>query len=299
VETHTGVPEHDGVLAAASLDWSSADPEPPAGERFVEIPFSAAGVDVSSYTHLEFRTGRERGDDLLVPTALLVQLVNADGSLSEPLDAAEYAIRLDGPVGGPYNTHVVLQTARLPLTDFIGATREALRGVRFSFPGPGGATVFIASLRASLGTGSLSPVQATGVPARPDARTPPGGDIARLPSGNGSQVLPGERPPVVRQLNVEGNSVVAVRSTESQNVEIEVATEQPFQPLDDQLVLQVGDVQCNRSRHPNGDLERAVFTLDARSFAAAQDGETIVVRYASNDIRQWEFGPLEKARLLP
>lgn len=300
VVTHTGVPEHDELLQAASVDFGAADPEPPTGDRFLEIPISAAptGVDLSRYTHLEFRTGRERGDDLLAPTPLAVQLVNADGSLSEALDAAAYAIRLDGPVGGPYNTHVVLQTARLPLTDFVGATRDALRGVRFIFPGSGSATVFLASVRASLGTGRLSPVQATGAPARPDTPTP-AGDIARLPSGNGSQLLPGERPPVARQLNVEGNSVVAVRNTEDQNIEIEVLTEQPFQPLDDQLVLEIGDVRCNRSRHPDGKLDRAVFTLDARSFAAAQDGETLVVRYATNDVRQWEFGPLEKARLSP
>jgi hypothetical protein len=301
VVTHTGVPEHDGVLEAASLAFGAADAESPASERFLEIPLSAApaGVDLSGYTHLEFRTGRESGDDLLAPTPLSVLLVNADGSLSEPLDTAAYAVRLDGPVGGPYNTHIVLQTARLPLTDFVGATRESLRGVRFVFPGAGGATVYIASLRASLGTGSLSPVQATGAPARPDTRTASGSDITLLPGSNGSQVLPGERPPLVRQLNVDGNSVVAVRNTEDQNVEIEVLTEQPFQPLDDQLVLEIGDVRCTRSRHPDGELERAVFTLDARSFAAARDGDTIIVRYASNDMRQWEFGPLEKARLLP
>lgn len=301
VVTHTGVPEHDGVLDAASLTFDGADGEPAADERFLEIPISAApeGVDLSGYTHLEFRTGRERGENFLAPTPLSVRLINADGSLSEALDAASYAIRLDGPVGGPYNAHVVLQTARLPLTDFVGATRDALRAVRFELPGPDGAAVFIASVRASLGTGSLSPVQATGVPARPDTRTPSGGDIARLPGGNGSQVLPGERPPVVRELNVEGNSVVAVRNADDQNVEIEVLTEQPFRPLDDQLVLQIGDVRCTRSRHPDGNLERAVFTLDADSFAAARDGATIVVRYASNDVRQWEFGPLEKARLLP
>jgi Kelch motif protein len=298
VVTHTGVPEHDGVLQAAAIEFG-ADPELPAGERFLEIPVSAApaGVDVSAYTHLEFRTGRERGDDLLAPTPLLVQLVNADASLSEALDASAYAIRLDGPVGGPYNTHVVLQTARLPLTDFVGATGDALRGVRFVFPGPDGATVYIASLRASLGTGGLSPVQATGAPARPDTRTP--SPVASPAGGNGSQVLPGERPPVVRQLNVEGNSVVAMRNTDNQNVEIEVLTEQPFQPLDDQLVLQIGDVRCTRSRHPNGQLQRAIFTLDAPTFAAARDGQTITVRYASNDTRQWQFGPLQKSALEP
>jgi hypothetical protein len=297
---HTGVPEHDGVLQAAALDWSSADGEAAPGERFLEVPLSAApgGVDLSGYTHLEFRTGRARGDDLLLPTPLLVQLVNADGTLTEALDTAAYGIRLDGPVGGPYNTHVVLQTARLPLTDFPGAAREALRGVRFSFPGPAGATLYIAAVRASLGTGSLSPVQATGRPARPDARPAAAGGLSGAALANLSQVLPGQRPAVVRQLNVDGNAVVALRAS-ARDVEIELVTEQAFRPLDDQLLLQLGDVETRLSRHPDGDLQRAIFTLDAQAFAASPNGAPLIVRYASNDVQRWDFGQLDKGLLTP
>ena len=107
------------------------------------------------------------------------------------------------------------------------------------------------------------------------------------------------RPPLVRQLSADGNSVVALRSADNQNIELELRTAQPFQALDDQLLLQIGDVRSRISRHPDGQLDRAVFTLDAQSFAAARDGERIVVRYSSNDMRQWEFGPLDKTQLVP
>jgi hypothetical protein len=300
VLTHSAVPEHDGQLAAAFLQWDGGA-DPAAGERLLELPISglAAGVDLSHYTHLEFRAGRARGDDLLEPTPLLVQLVNADGSFSEALDPAAYGMRLDGPVGGPYNTHVVLQTARIPLTAFENAARAALRGVRFTFPGASGADLFIASVRASLGSGSLSPIQATGGPARPEASPAAPNDIVRLPPRNPSQVLPGERPPLIRQLSVEGNSVLALRTVEGRKVELELLTQQPFLAQDDQLLLELGNVRSTQSRHPDGALDRVVFTVDAQAFASVRNQEPIEVRYNSNDSRRWAFGPLEKSRLLP
>jgi hypothetical protein len=293
------VPEHDGRLDAARLDWTGADPEPPPGERFLQVPFSARpeGLDLSAYTHIEFRTGRSHGDDLLEPTPLLVRLVNADGTLSESLDTAAYGVRLDGPVGGPFDTHVVLQTARLPLTAFAGAERGALGGVRFVFPGPGGASVYIASVRASLGSGTLSPIQATGATPSPGATLAPGDLAGTL--GAPSQVRPGERPPLVRELSVDGNSIVALRSAEDQTIELELLTEDPFQARDDQLLLQIGELRSTRSRHPDGALARVVFSLDRGSFAAARDGAPIVVTYASNGAREWQFGPLRKAQLQP
>jgi hypothetical protein len=225
--------------------------------------------------------------------------VNADGSLSGALDTAAYGLRLDGPVGGPNNTHVVLQTTRIPLTAFSSASRAALRGVRFNFPGTSGADVFIASIRVSLGSGSLSPVQATARPggaaagsAAPPDRTPVG-------AGATSQVVPGERPPLVRQLSVEGNAVIALRLIENQRVEIDLVTPQPFLAQDDQLLLQVGNLRSTQSRHPDGVLTHVVFTVDARALAAVPDLENIRVSYTSNDSRQWQFGPLEKSRLAP
>jgi hypothetical protein len=283
------------------ISTSAAPPGDPASERFLEVPFSAApgGLDLSGYTHLDFRVGRAEAEDPLTPTPLVVQLLNADGSLSEPVDASAHGVRLDGPVGGPFGTHVVLQTARMPLTAFVSATRAALRGVRFGFPGAAGARLFLGSVRAALGSASLSPVQATAQQGRPGA----GSVVPSDPGGAGaplvSDVIPGARPRVVRQLSVDGNAVVALRSVENHRIELELTTPQAFQAQGDQLVLDIGDQRATQSRHPAGSLTRVVFTLDARFFVNTRDGERIRVRYASNDARQWDFGPLDKSRLQP
>jgi hypothetical protein len=298
--SHDSVPEHDFRLRGARIDWpatASGQSPSPAETRYLELPFSARpeGIDLSHYTHLEFRAGRGGADDLLAPSPLRVQLVNATGSLSEPLEASAYGMRLDGPVGGPYNTHVVLQTARLPLAAFAGASLPALRGVRFSFPDPHGALLYLASVRASLGTASLSPVQADGGAGRLGASPLPPGVPGVDEAANASQVIPGAAAPARRQRNVDGNVVVGWRALDPRRVDIELSAGQAFQALDDQLVLQLGPVQTNQSRHPDGDLKRVVFTLEASDFLNVPDGERLLVRYATGNAIEWDFGALDKS----
>jgi hypothetical protein len=304
---HGSVPEHDPLLRAALVSWpvSNQGQRAPAlraaasAERFLQIPFSAQpdGIDLSGYTHLEFRVGRSSAEDLALPTPLEVQIVNADGSLSEPVSAQSQGVRLDGPVGGPFGTHVVLQAARIPFRAFEGAEPEAVRGVRFTFPNAPAGAIYIANLRAALGTASLSPIQAsTGAPpAAPSSRAPSEPGPAPVPEV--SQVLPGARPAPLRQLLREGNNVVGLRALQDGGVEIELATGEPFRAQDDQLVLTLGELGTGQSRHPDGSLSRVVFTLDGPTFNNARDGAPLLVRYASNTARQWDFGALNKAAL--
>jgi hypothetical protein len=303
---HVAVPEHDPGSRAARIDWAAAaagqTPIPP-DDRWLEVPFSLApeGLDLRDYTHLEFRIGRAEADDPLEPTPVVVRLIDGAGSLSEGLDVAAFGVRLDGPVGGPFNRHVVLQTARIPLAAFGAASREAVRGVRFAFPDVRGARLYLASVRASLGTASLSPVQTDGGPSRPGAAPPPLGapGAAAPPNSAGvSQLIPGARARPLRELNAEGNQVVALRA-EDGRVELELLTPQAFRAQDDRLVLDLGDVRATRSRHPAGDMNRVVFTLDAQAFAGVPNGARLLVRYASNDARQWDFGALDTSRLRP
>lgn len=286
---HGSVPEHDPELRAASIEWLAGASANPEAARFLELPLSTAtaGIDLGAYTHLELRAGRLASDALLEPTPLIIQLVNADGSRSEPVDAADHGLRLDGPVGGPYGTHLVLQTARLPFAAFAGAAREALRAVRFEFPGAGGAHLYLANVRASLGSASLSP--ATAERASADG-------MRRQLEPAGAAIVPGLGTEPSRELSRTGNSIVALRAVDAR-VEIELRSAQPFHALDDHLVLDMGPVRASGSRHPDGDLTRVVFGLTAAAFAAAPDGETLRVRYATNERRQWEFGALDKSRL--
>ncbi len=301
VVTHRPIPEHDARLRGAEIVWESAAPDQLPAERFLQIQLSAAsgGIDLSRYTHLELRVGRAEAENALVPAALGVQLVNGDGSLSELLDVAAYSVRLDGPVGGPFDTHLVLQSARIPLSDFRSATRGAVRGVRFTFPSPERSTLYLADIRASLGSASLSPIQA--VSGRGGGAASPVGVSGEpaAPNRGATQIVPGARPAAVRQLTVAGNEVVALRAVENARVEIELATSQPFLAQDDHLVLEIGRVQSTQSRHPDGDLTRVVFTFDGTALQNLRTGDRMFVRYASNDARQWDFGRLDRSRLQP
>ncbi|HTV22975.1 MAG TPA: hypothetical protein VMG12_30000, partial [Polyangiaceae bacterium] len=332
--SHGSVPEHDEQLHAASLEFAARPAESPdpretgaADARALEVPVSAApeGVDLGAYTHLEFRAGRVAGGDLLDPTQLVVQLVNADGSVSNGVDTAAHGLRLDGPVGGPYNTHVVLQTVRIPFSAFAGGRREALRAVRFVFPGAAGAQLYLANVRASLGSASLSPAGAgrSTAPSASDARaadtnrtrraapavgTPPAGPIAEGAAGAPiaahpaagvpAAIVPSARAPVARQLLSDGNTLVALRPVDG-HIELELSTPNPFRAQGDQLVLDIGDARTTRSRHPDGDLGRVVFSLSIAQYNAARDGDALRVHYAASDVRQWDFGVLDKSRLAP
>jgi len=97
----------------------------------------------------------------------------------------------------------------------------------------------------------------------------------------------------------DGNTLVALRPIDGGRVEIELATHTAFQALDDQLVLEIGDVRASWSRHPDGDLSRVIFSVPMADFVAARDGDALRVRYATHDIRQWRFGALDKSRLAP
>jgi hypothetical protein len=233
-----------------------------------------------------------------------VQLINADGTLSEPLDASAFGVRLDGPVGGPFNTHVVLQTARIPLGAFGGGTPEAVRGVRFGFPDGKAARVYLANVRASLGSASLSPLQGGQSSLRPRPSPFPVTVAGQEPSPSTTPttpttIIPGTRAPVPRRQDTEDNRIVAIQQVEGGRIELELASAQAFQARGERLSLALGTVQSTRSRHPGGDLSSVTFTLEAAEFASIPNGTRVLVRYGTDDALQWDFGPLDKSLLAP
>ncbi len=151
---HDTVPEHDLVLRAAEVSWSSAS-----SDKYMQINMGPPGVgrDVSRRKTLSFRVARQLSQaDYLSSTDLSIALVNADGSLSDSRSLSDY-LELTGPVGSVFGRHTVMQTVRLGLGDFAGADLTSIRGVRFTFdvPNPGvsaddGGAIYLANL--SLGS---------------------------------------------------------------------------------------------------------------------------------------------------
>jgi hypothetical protein len=147
---YSTVPRHDPSLRAAWISWNSSGPE-----RYFQSNWTAAGVgnDMSAYQTLDFRVFRrvDVNGNLLNPpdpTNFSIQLVMGDGSVSNGVSLCKYA-DLRGPVGGPGGRHPILQTVRIPLSDFTNADLSHVRGVRFVFNISATGYIHVANIRLS------------------------------------------------------------------------------------------------------------------------------------------------------
>jgi hypothetical protein len=273
---HAAVPEHDRSLRAALVGWSTAGTG-----TFFQTNFSppGAGLSLRGYATLDLRV--ERGPSPLnppEPTSFSVQLVHADGSLSGPLDIADF-VDLQGPVGGPARIHTMLQTARLPLCEFPGANLEAVRGVRFTFDHTASGFIVLANIRAT----------------RQGRR---GGPRHR------QTITPGGGPAVAPQIVTAGNQVetvprapaIAARAA-APDVQLALRSDVPFEVRDELPVLQIGSKEILLSEHDPEDPKRIVFTLSPQDLAEVHDGDPVVVRYGPDSLVQWDFGPLDRSKL--
>jgi subtilisin-like proprotein convertase family protein len=142
--TKTHVPEHDASLDAAAILWNAGS------NKYFEAKWGA-GADVSTYSSLDFRVSRQLNVDLNPPTAtnFTIQLVMADGSLSTSVKLCNY-LDLKGPVGGYSGTseayHRILQTVRIPLTHFSGASLSQVKGVRITFSDTPTGAIYLANV---------------------------------------------------------------------------------------------------------------------------------------------------------
>jgi hypothetical protein len=96
--------------------------------------------------------------------------------------------------------------------------------------------------------------------------------------------------------------IVELTSTARQDVpggvDLEIASDAPFEVGDQAHVLEVGGVRVKLSQLPDpGDLRRLTFTFTAEQFASLKGGEPMVVRYGS--AAEWQLGPLDKTLLPP
>jgi hypothetical protein len=278
--THGPVPEHDQSLRAARIQFDG----PPA-DRFVELRFSrpGTGLDVSAYSHLELRVDRAvEPEGTPFPITARVQLVNSDETLSEPLDVGAYGVILDGPGGGAFGRHAMLQTVRIPLADFSAAELSAVLGVRLDFRNAGRGALYLASVRVSLG--GLMPRRVSGAAAAADRSA-----LASRAPTSGVEIP--------RAWLAQGNRVVSMRRAEGGDVVIELSTQTPFKVGDEQLVLSVGAIRSVRSRHPEGNLQKVAFTLPGSSLLGVAQNETLRVSYGTSEVWTWDFGALDLSLL--
>jgi hypothetical protein len=286
--SHGTIPEHDAGLRGAKISWSAAG----AGTFFqTNWAASGSGIDLSSYSSLDLRIDRAR-DTMLNPaasTSFSVSLVTSADVESAPQPVSARLV-LDGPVGGPFGYHSMLQTLRIPLSLFAASVPlTSIRGARLAFSATASGNIYVANVRASALTTSGGPLSsfATAAPSLPLAPfdvTPPAPPSVAV------------APPAPRILSA-GNHLASIKTSAADWVEIELTSPTPFPVRGELAVLEVGGVTTDLSAHPGGDLRRIVFRIPRTTFDRTASGDSMVMRYGQGQDVRWEFGALDKARL--
>jgi hypothetical protein len=141
------VPDHDPVISqAARISWTAAD-----ANNFFQTSWTANGVVginiiPSDYQTLDIRVSRQNNAtaNTTTTTDFSVSLVGANGVMTRSVLLSKYTdpnfagtvasnkSTLSGPVGTTIERHPILQTVRIPLTDFGNFTfiGRQLHGVR-------------------------------------------------------------------------------------------------------------------------------------------------------------------------
>jgi len=142
--SNSDVPRHDANQRAAAISWTNSG-----NDRFFQSNWQPTGVgtDISQHQTLDFRISRvEDALNSANSTNLSIQLVMANGSLSDSVELCKYA-DLRGPVGGPGGLHPILQTVRIPLADFTNANLSQVRSIRFTFNKTQTGYIYVANIR--------------------------------------------------------------------------------------------------------------------------------------------------------
>ncbi|WP_394836755.1 hypothetical protein [Pendulispora rubella] len=289
--THNTVPTHYNKAnnpdqKAGLISWQTASTE-----TLFQTNWTVAGEgqDISSYKTLDIRLSRQNSSlNPAEDTDLSIQLALADGSLSSAVSLKNYA-SVRGPVGGVNNLHPILQSARIPLSDFGTVALTKVRGVRFVFDKTASGAIYLGNVRLS----NVVTLPASFTPALATTTYP-------VSSANGAPV---------NQIHTKGNAIKAIRraapptsdaraADAPRSIEIELETAVNFPVRDAFPVLRIGERDFGISHHPNGDTRRIVFTVPETDFASARNGEKVTVYYEEYETSdRWEFSNLDKPTL--
>jgi hypothetical protein len=286
--THTIVNLHDPSLRAGFIEWQNPSPS-----TYFQTNFAAAGsgLNLSSYQNLDFRVDRT-GFEEAPASSFLVQLVNANGSLSASVQAADFVSLVVPPRG-----QQVLQTARIPLSRFTGANLASVRGVRFVFSTSAQSPVHLANVRATRTTTSTTLLSLGEAPA---ITTADPASLASPPAaGRALQAGPAATPFAAFSPGriTGGNRIVAIKSRGANAVEIALSATSYFAPRAHRLELAVGAERTSDAEQPGGNLYAIRFVLERAAWDRLQSGAPLVVRYGDRSSVEWDFGKLDKTRL--
>jgi hypothetical protein len=290
---HTSVWEHDATLRGANIKWTAAG-----GWYRINFP----SVDLTWLEYLELRVDRleeflPRTYNTSPSTDFQVRLVNSNGTtLSSPVSISSY-VKLNGPDGqSQVYQHSPLQTVRIPLSAFTGATLTAVRGVRFDFNSTPRGYIAIANVRATDGRANDD---GQGLAAASSSLSTTTARRPALPPSTSAAASTAAPVPLVRPpTRIVHDAPATVRTTASGGLSFELRTRDPLRAHAEGLYLRVGPVLTYKLVEHN-DGTRLVFELTAEEAARLVGGETVVVQKGINsDPVERRFGTFDPSRVV-
>lgn len=291
--THgTAGTRHDSGQRAAAITWTRAS-----ASTYFQSNFTAAGTgrDVSPYAFLNLRVARQSSSSNPAtpsPTSFKIQLVDSAGNKSAAVALSSH-VRLTGPVGGPGGTHVLLQSAQIPLTSFGAFALTKVRGVRLIFDETTTGAIYVSNLRFSnsqVPTSTLVAARGTDedtgdaelVAGAPTARTIPSGAVQPAPIRDA--YFAGLRRAAPAAIGESGGYEIMVRSSTGFPVRNELA------------VLRIGDRELTLSRYPDsGETTTLLFQVPATELSVIPDGAALTLRYGEDPSTTIQAGRLNKS----
>lgn len=284
-------------------------------DRYFQMNFADTGKswDVSGFDTLDLRVGRQLNDpakDLQSHVSFGIALVDDGDKLSSTLDLATYS-RLLGP---PNDNVELFQTARLPLSDFLGVDLKRIRGVRLIFNHTKKASIRLAQVRFGVSTEKITTLPT----AQPLAmlsdlealvgEAPTFLDLTNSPgiatrSPLISSTLPSHSPRAASHLAKASASWLRTQRVQSSRqlrgeaaVEISVRSSTGF-PVQNALpVLRIGAESFVVSRYSSsGHIHTLVFSVPQSAYSALPNRAPAQVQYGLTvPTKIWELPEFEK-----
>lgn len=274
--THgAGSSNDDSTQRAAAVNWSTAG-----GYLQVNAAASGSSDDVTSYPALEFRVALRCFGTLCSsnpdPTGdvdFSISLADKNDNHSSPVTLKSVAV-VPRPAGTSGVDNVILQTVRVPISDFAGADPANIRGVRFTFDKTKTSSIYLANVRFTktpAGSGGLFSI------------------MGATPALAANDAIP------LAQHGSDANQVVAIRHVASGKggaVEIELSSSRAFPIADALPILTIGNQSYRLSHFSHGKADSIIFTLTPAQFAAASQGANMTLRIGG--AHTWSFGQFRK-----
>jgi hypothetical protein len=188
--------------------------------------------------------------------------------------------------------HPILQTVRIPLSDFgkLGRVLHQTRGIRFIFDRDHSGAIYLANVRFANTYGPGVPHVLPATTSIAQASAEPRATPSPVPARAGTT----SHSATIAAISQVASSPMLAGAG---GVKIDFNGDTIFPIRDQSPTLLIGGSPFYMSGHQSGDLHSIFFVIDSASFAALPDGAPVTIQYGKGGGESWDAGNLDKSML--